>query len=141
MTGPGSRGGSERIRLGDIVFDCRHPASLARFWAAALDGYDVAPYDEAELARLRLEGVDDPEDDPSVLVEGPSGAPRLWFQRVPEPKSCKNRLHLDLRADRLEPALARLTSLGATVLDDQRSGGGSRLVLADPEGNELCLEA
>jgi len=39
-------------RLHDVVFDCRHPASIARFWAAALDGYEVAPYDEAELARL-----------------------------------------------------------------------------------------
>jgi hypothetical protein len=50
--------------IGDVVFDCRHPASLARFWAAAPDGYRVAPYDEAELERLRAMGVYDPEDDP-----------------------------------------------------------------------------
>jgi hypothetical protein len=55
--------------LKDVVFDCRHPASFARFWATALDGYDVAPYDDEELARLRAIGVDDPEGDPSVLVE------------------------------------------------------------------------
>ena len=73
------------IRIRDVVFDCRHPASLARFWAAALDGYRVAPYDQAELDRLRAAGIDDPEDDPTVLVE-PSlaGAPRLWFQLVPD---------------------------------------------------------
>ena len=133
-------GEGDGSRLGDVVFDCRHPASLARFWAAALDGYAVAPYDEVELARLREAEVADPEDDPSVLVEGPPGAVRLWFQRVPEPKSGKNRVHLDLRADLLEPALNRLTALGATVLDDQRPAGSSRVVLADPEGNELCLD-
>ena len=69
-------------RLRDVVFDCSHPASLARFWAAALDGYGVAPYDEAELDRLRAAGIDDPEDDPTVLVEAPGVTPRLWFQRA-----------------------------------------------------------
>lgn len=51
-------------RLRDIVLDCRHPASLAQFWAAAMDGYSVAPYDEEELARLRSMEVFDPEDAP-----------------------------------------------------------------------------
>ena len=51
-------------RIKDVVIDCRHPASLARFWAAVLDGYDVAPYNEAELARLRDLGIDDVEADP-----------------------------------------------------------------------------
>jgi hypothetical protein len=49
-------------RLGDIVFDAAHPASLARFWAKALDGYAVAPYDDEELARLRANGINGPED-------------------------------------------------------------------------------
>ena len=57
-------------RIQDIVVDCAHPASLARFWAAVLDDYAVAPYDEVELARLRSVGILDPEDDPTVLVEG-----------------------------------------------------------------------
>ncbi|MFI5558598.1 VOC family protein [Amycolatopsis japonica] len=69
-------------RLRDVVFDCRHPASLARFWAAALDGYEVAPYDEEELDRLRSLGFSGPEEDPSVLVEAASG-PRLFFNLVP----------------------------------------------------------
>ena len=65
-------------RLRDVVFDCRHPASLARFWVAALEGYAIAPYDEAELARLRTTGIDDPQDDPTALVEPSSGnGPRL----------------------------------------------------------------
>ena len=98
----------------DVVFDCEHPASLARFWAEAVDGYEVAPYDEAELARLREMGVEDPEDDPGVLVEPPSlGHPRLYFQKVPESKSVKNRVHLDLRADDVEAEVKRLVALGA----------------------------
>jgi len=75
--------------IADIVVDCARPAPLARFWAGVLDGYQVAPYDEAELARLRAEGIDDPEDDPTVLVEGPPGRPRLWLVKVPEPKTVR----------------------------------------------------
>ncbi|TDD17181.1 VOC family protein [Nonomuraea diastatica] len=120
-------------KLRDVVVDCRHPASLARFWAATLDGYAVAPYDEAELARLRANGIDDPEDDPTVLVEG--GPPRLWFQHVPEHKVVKNRLHLDLDADDPAAEIDRLTGLGATVVDTRDDW----VVMADPEGNEFCV--
>jgi len=123
--------------LGDVVFDCRHPASLARFWAAALDGYRVAPYDDAELARLAAMGVDDPEDDPSVLVEPVSGiGPRLWFTRVPEPKTVKNRVHLDLRATDVAAEADRLVGIGARVLTKV----GDWVVLADPEGDEFCVQ-
>ena len=118
-------------RLRDVIFDCRHPASLARFWAAVLDEYQVAPYDHDELERLRSMGILDPEDDPTVLVERTSGAsPRLWFQRVPEVKLVKNRVHIDLEADDVEAELERLLELGATLAPEQ---------LLDPEGNEFCL--
>jgi catechol 2,3-dioxygenase-like lactoylglutathione lyase family enzyme len=123
--------------LRDIVFDSAHPASLARFWAAALDGYKVAPYDDDETERLRSIGVTDPEDDPTVLVEGPSGSPRFWFQLVPEPKVHKNRVHVDLRADDFDVELARLRALGATLADEQPNADW--VVLRDPEGNEFCL--
>jgi hypothetical protein len=126
-------------RLADIVFDCRHPASLARFWAAVLDGYAVAPYDDAELARLQSLGVEGPEDDPSVLVEGPDGAPRLWFQRIPEPKQVKNRVHVDVRADNLDAEVARLLGLGASRLAQQPPPEHRLVSLADPEGNEFCV--
>jgi hypothetical protein len=116
----------------DVVVDCRHPASLARFWAAVLDDHTVAPYDEAELERLRAKGIDDPEDDPTVLVEG---TPRIWFQLVPESKTVKNRVHLDLRADDPSQELTRLTGLGATVTAHHEHW----IQLADPEGNEFCL--
>ena len=119
-------------KLADVVFDARHPASLARFWAAALDGYDVAPYDDEELARLRAKGIADPEDDPTVLVEGPPTSPRIWFQRVPEPKATKNRVHLDVRADdpdvlKTDPTAA---AFGAAPLisNPRLSPNGERLV-------------
>lgn len=122
--------------LHDIVVDCRHPASLARFWTATLTDYAVAPYDEAELARLRANGIDDPEDDPTVLAErADGGGPRLFFQRVPEPKSVKNRVHLDLRADDPEAEVRRLVGLGAHVFAEHPG----LVVLTDPEGNEFCV--
>ncbi len=126
--------GAAVAALGDIVFDAAHPASLARFWAAALDGYAVALYDDEELARLRANGIHDPEDDPSVLVEPATpGAPRLFFTLVPEPKTVKNRVHLDLRAADLTAETQRLVDLGATEVA-RRDGW---ITLTDPEGNEF----
>ncbi len=120
--------------FGDVVFDCRHPASLARFWAAAVDGYAVAPYDEDELERLREAGIDDPEDDPTVLVESDAdGSPRLWFQLVPEPKVVKNRLHVDLFCVDVSAEVERLTELGGRVLAKHDGW----VTMADPEGNEF----
>ncbi|MEV1005933.1 VOC family protein [Streptomyces sp. NPDC049881] len=122
-------------RLKDIVFDSSRPAATARFWAAALDGYAVAPYDEAELARLRAAGITSIEDDPTVLVETTDGGPRLWFQLVPESKVAKNRVHLDVFAQDPEAETERLTALGATV----QARHADNTVLADPDGNEFCL--
>lgn len=123
------------MRIKDLVVDCRHAASLARFWAAVLDGYQVAPYDEAELERLAQAGITSTEDDPTVLVEAESGGLRLFFQTVPEPKASKNRVHLDLQTDDLDAGSAAVSNLGGRVIaryDDH-------VVLADPEGNEFCL--
>jgi hypothetical protein len=119
----------------DIVVDCRHPASLARFWAAVVDDYEIAPYDANELVRLREAGIDDPEDDPTVLVEAPGRLPRLWFQQVPEPKTVKNRVHLDLHSNDVETEVARLVDLGAQVF----ARPGHLVVLTDPDGNEFCV--
>jgi len=122
-------------RIHDLVFDCGHPASLARFWASILDGYAVAPYDEAELERLRSQGIYSTDDDPGVMVNGPPGAPRIYFQLVPEPKQVKNRVHLDLRGDDHEAEAARLVDAGARVLRTC----DNFIVMSDPEGNEFCL--
>jgi hypothetical protein len=120
-------------RISDIVIDCAHPASLARFWAAALDGYAVAPYDDEEIERLRSLGIFDVEDDPTVLVEGPG--PGLLLQRVPEPKRVKNRVHIDLVAADPDGEITRLLSFGASIVETY----DSHVWLADPEGNEFCV--
>ena len=126
------------IEFHDVVIDCRHPASLARFWASVLDGYFVAPYDDQEVRRLRELGIEDLEDDPSVLLEAPPGKPRIWFQRVPEAKTVKNRIHLDLAASDLDADVARLVLLGAVRVHPP-SPDSSLVVLRDPEGNEFCV--
>ncbi|HZU13800.1 MAG TPA: VOC family protein [Chloroflexota bacterium] len=123
-------------RLRSVVFDCAHPAALARFWAAVL-GFTLRPYDDAELARLRSLGLT-PETDPNVVLDPPGPGPTIWFNRVPEPKAGKNRVHIDIKLDGLED-VERLVSLGARIL---RPPDGARreewFIMADPEGNEFC---
>jgi catechol 2,3-dioxygenase-like lactoylglutathione lyase family enzyme len=130
------------MQIDAIVFDCGDATPLARFWAAAL-GWSLAPYDDAEIARLAAVGVHDIRDDPSVVVEPPEdqpGCPRLFFTEVPEPKQVKNRLHLDVIADDdLETEVARLEALGATVRNWAEEAGGFWCVMTDPEGNEFCV--
>ncbi|WP_419993922.1 VOC family protein [Streptomyces boninensis] len=114
----------------DIVLDCQRAAPLARFWAVAL-GWEVRPYDEAEVSRLAALGLT-PETDPSVAVDHPDGTMTLWLDEVPEPKQGKNRMHLDIRV-RDSAHLEELLSLGARVLARQSEWW----TLADPEGNEF----
>jgi hypothetical protein len=124
-------------RLHDVTFDSHRPSAVARFWAGALDGYEIAPYDDEEIERLRAIGIDDVEDDPSVLVVADTG-PRICFQLVPESKTVKNRVHFDLRCDDIDAETARLVELGARVLSTT-GPTADWVVLADPEGNEFCL--
>lgn len=119
-------------RLRDIVIDCERAAPLARFWAAAVDGYAVRPYDDEEIARLAGLGHT-PETDPMVAVDGPG--PTLFFQEVPERKTVKNRVHLDLGATDRQAEVDRLLALGATIGTEY----DDHTVLLDPEGNEFCI--
>jgi hypothetical protein len=119
--------------LREIVIDAERPAALARFWAAALEGYAVRRYDEAEIARLAARGLT-PETDPSVLVDGPG--PMLCFQQVSERKAIPNRLHLDVECADLRKEVERLRALGAAV---KRTPSSTRTVMLDPEGNEFCV--
>lgn len=114
------------------MIDAVNPAALARFWAQALDGYQVRPYDAAEIARLAKLGLT-PETDPQVAVDGPG--PTLWLQQVPARKAERNRVHLDLICADRSAEVARLRSLGAT----QREERDGFCVMQDPEGNEFCL--
>ncbi|WP_166353669.1 VOC family protein [Phytoactinopolyspora limicola] len=121
-------------KLDEITIDCRHAPSLARFWAGALDGYDVLPYDDAEVERLASLGLT-PDTDPTVSVGGPG--PMLFFQQVDEPKVVKNRLHLDVVAADREAEVERLVELGASVQRRHERW----TVMLDPEGNEFCVAA
>jgi hypothetical protein len=117
--------------LVEIVLDCRHASDLARFWEVAL-GWRIRPYDDAEVARLATLGLT-PETDPTVAIDSPDGSLVFFLQEVPEPKTGKNRMHVDVRLQD-DAHLAQLLRLGATVVSEH---DGWR-VLADPEGNEFC---
>jgi len=119
-------------RLKEIVIDAAQPPALARFWAAALDGYAVRAYDAVEIARLAALGFT-PETDPSVMVDGPG--PTLCFQTERGAKSSRNRVHLDLTCADRAAEIRRLAGLGARVRDHH--DGFS--VMLDPEGNEFCV--
>jgi hypothetical protein len=119
-------------KLREIVIDADHPASLARFWAAAVDGYAVRPYDEAEIARLAAKGLT-PESDPTVLIDGPG--PIICCQLRAGPRLERNRIHLDLHATDRAAEVARLTALGATFWYEH----SHFTVLRDPEGNQFCV--
>lgn len=130
------------MKLDAVVFDCEDAAPLARFWAAAL-GWNVAPYDQDEMERLAAKGVDDVEDDPSVMVEPPTDQaflPVLFFTEVVETKQAKNRVHLDVVADlTVDEDVIRLEGLGATLRNWVEEEGKVWAVMLDPEGNEFCV--
>ena len=116
------------ISVRSITIDCADPYRLARWWCEA---FGVDPASE------------DFPDDPAALCNLGDGTPRLLFERVPEPKSTKNRVHIDIRPDgRRDDEVARFISLGATLVADYRAenDGGGWVVLADPDGNEFCVE-
>ena len=112
-----------------ITVDCRDHFALMRFWREALEDYHDHPEDPNK-----------PEDEQSGLV-GPPGSPWLLFVPVPEDKSAKNRLHLDIAppidGDQ-DAEVERLIALGARRIDIGQ-GDVSWVVLADPEGNEFCV--
>ncbi len=139
-----------------VTFDCADPHALAGFWVEALGyRYDSPPpgfatWDEA----LDALGVP-PErrNDVSAVIDPDGEGPRLFFQKVPEGKSAKNRVHVDVRAapglqgdDRmaaLEAECARLVALGASRLRRDEPApplSAGFIVMADPEGNEFCLD-
>ena len=143
-----------------IAIDCADPARLVTFWAAAL-GYVVEPPPDAFPSwndYWRHVGVPEDElptdvDAANSLVDPAGVGPRVWFQLVPEPKSVKNRLHLDLkvsggrsvplpeRRTRIEAEATRLEGLGASRLRVLAADGLDHyaVVMADPEGNEFCV--
>lgn len=117
-------------RLKDICVDCTDPWRLSHWWAEAL-GYRVRPHTAEELAALRDRGFGGPESDPNIAIDPiDKSGPTFWFNRVPEPKRVKNRIHIDVYGD-----VDELTQHGASIV--------SRLehwvVMVDPEDNEFCV--
>jgi catechol 2,3-dioxygenase-like lactoylglutathione lyase family enzyme len=138
-----------------VVIDCADPNRVATFWASALgyklqdppDGY--ATWDEF------LTSIGVPEDEwnnASAVVDPDGVGPRLYFQRVPEGKVVKNRVHMDVnvggglktpieeRKKRVGAEVERLKGEGATVLRPNEERGEYWVVMQDPEGNEFCLQ-
>ena len=117
-------------RLKDICIDCADPWTLAHWWAPVL-GYRVRPYSDDDLAALAEEGITRPEDDPSIALDAvEERGPTFWFNKVPETKATKNRVHVDVFGD-----VDELLANGATLIERQERW----TVLADPEGNEFCV--
>lgn len=140
-----------------LVVDCSDPHRLADWWAEALR-WTVEPQDAGFIRSMVDQGFATEAETTThrgALVWATGAAirppgeqdrfgPRILFQQVPEPKTVKNRLHLDLRVgpDRTaEDEVARLVALGATELHQGRQGPHTWTTLADPDGNEFCLSA
>jgi predicted enzyme related to lactoylglutathione lyase len=107
------------VTLNHITFDCADAARVAGFWSSVLDE-SVDPGASADFATIT------------------SRTSASWmFVKVPEPKTAKNRVHIDLATSDLDAELERLAGLGATRLADLDEGGTRWTTLADPEGNEF----
>lgn len=132
----------------DLTFDCRDAARLAEFWKLALGYVDEPPPAPYATREEWLAQFDLPEDDgDGAWLCDPAGVgPRLSILEVPEPKTAKNRLHLDIRVAgegtdderwaRITATADRLTAAGATRLQEFP---GHHVMMADPEGNEFCV--
>ncbi|GAB2974412.1 VOC family protein [Streptomyces pseudoechinosporeus] len=142
-----------------IVIDAADPHAQADFWAATL-GYEVED-NSVLIERLLGFGAVPPEitveshghkawrdlvavrhpEDPYDKESGTGLGRRLLFQRVPEPKTVKNRLHIDVHTEpgQRDAEVARLTDLGATVQREVKEPGGEWVLMTDPEGNEFCV--
>jgi hypothetical protein len=118
------------MNIGMVTIDCANPSELGKFWSATLDVQIIAESDAFV-----------------VLSPTGSGGPRLGLQRVSDPHTEKNRLHLDIEATDPKVEVERLLSLGASVVGEHSNPGApehgipsfSWTVLADPEGNQFCV--
>jgi hypothetical protein len=138
-----------------VTVDCMDPHTLADWWADAL-GWVVEPSDEAFIREMIGQGMATEADTTTHrghLVwrtgaairhpDGPERGPRkrVLFQQVPERKTVKNRVHLDVwvGAENVDAVVTRLTNQGGTFLYRGQQGPHSWVTMADPEGNELCI--
>jgi hypothetical protein len=132
-----------------VTVDSAEPHVLADWWAETL-GWQVEPSDEAFIKDMIAKGFATEADTTThrgrlvwgvgAAIVHPDGR-RVLFQRVPEPKTVKNRVHLDVRVGEDDAAVVqqRLVARGATVLHHGRQGPYTWVTMADPEGNEFCV--
>jgi hypothetical protein len=128
-----------------VTFDAHDPGALSRFWAEAI-GYPLQdpppPFESWEQA-LEAWGVPaDQRNDASALVDPQGTGPRIFFQKVPEGKTAKNRVHLDVNvgADAMHAKAEELVARGATLVEEHEEPAGHWITMRDPEGNEFCLQ-
>lgn len=108
------------MRIGYVTFDCHDPERLIEFWSRAL-GYDVSR-------------------NVYVTLKDPAGqGPSLYFQQVPEERTVKNRVHLDLVSDDYAREAGALLEMGASMVRQTEENGVIWTVFEDPEGNVFCL--
>jgi predicted enzyme related to lactoylglutathione lyase len=112
------------LRVSEVVIDCADHGAVVDFWAAAF-GYERREINEQYVSLVP------PEREP--------GRPPLLFQKVPEAKVVKNRVHLDTHGESMSAEVERLRALGATVVAARSLGQLKWTVMADPEGNEFCV--
>jgi predicted enzyme related to lactoylglutathione lyase len=110
------------LSLAAVDLDCENALRVAEFWSAALD----RPIEEGASRYF-------------ARIPATESAPTMMFLGVPEAKTVKNRVHLDLYADDRSVEVERLVSLGATHVADKDEWGYSWVVMADVEGNEFCV--
>ena len=133
-----------------VTVDSADPHTLAEWWAEALR-WQVEASDEAFIRRMVAEGQAREEDTKihrgvlvwraGAAIRHPESGRRVLFQHVPQPKTVKNRVHLDVHVgEEREAEAARLTGMGAKEVYRGRQGPYTWITLTDPEGNELCLQ-
>lgn len=127
-----------------VTMDAAGPRVLGEFWCEVLGYVEEPPpegFDTWEEA-LDAFGSDRSDPDKAYAIVDPEGTgPRVFFMKVPEPKTAKNRVHLDVRvgAEKRHSVAEHLVSLGGRVVADIDDSDGKWITMADPEGNEFCI--
>lgn len=113
---------SAQVGIGMVTIDCADPKALARFWVDVLG--TAVQFDAGEFI---------------MLGPPPAGGPAVGLQKVPEPRTGKNRVHLDLSTTDRFGEVRRVVGLGAREHEERSAPGLTRTVLSDPEGNKFCV--
>ena len=123
------------VKIASVTFDCVDAPAVGRFWSAAL-GRALDPKASSDFVSIGFAGR---RNSVGWAPVKRGDDPTWMFAKVPEPKTGKNRIHLDLMTPDPKAEIARLVELGATRVADMKEYGYEWTVMADPEGNEFCV--